>query len=1114
MHDSPVFHRPTFRGRIRTSAIPSAYISSRLLGYLPVIVFVMLVGCSRNHYRQQADHQVYSLIDCASEHPDWQLEDYTIQANPQSRYFDPNCPDAEPMPPDDPTAHRLMHCVDGKRGWPYWAEDGCTQHVENPAWLQYLSFDEDGELVLDQRAAVRLAYLNSPDYQTARENLYLSALDVTYQRFRFDTQFFGGHSLFYTSDGALRTGENELADGSTASMRKMTATGAELAVGMANSLVWQFAGPDDYSANTILDFSVVQPLLRTGGRAVVLESLTQSERNLLANIRQMVRFRKGFYAQIVAGGSNVGTPSRGRPTGRSSRTTSAGGYLGLLEEQVRIRNTRANVASLEDSLNRIAELYNKGRIPTRLQVEQTRQSLLRSQSQLIQQKAAYETRLDNYLMTLGLPPDLKLSVQDDLLNQFELIDPELNELQDRVDAFLAELRDTKAPIPGDYQSRLRRLFPEIREQIAQVYDDVERLENKVPDRIQNLEKLVHRAAIAQGEVDRSAVDIDAFRERVQLVTEKLPLEEERLEGVIALLEPFAEENREMLREKIETGDIDASTRRILEDLKLSDLAMQEEDGEDGEDLEMQYPEELQLEGQEDELLKEQMEPYRQWLKDIVNKLANELMLLALLQARARLDSITLMPVEIKPEEALEIAAEHRLDWMNSRAALVDTWRRINIAANDLMSDLDVTFSGEMSTPTNNPVAFDARDGRLRVGLEFDAPLTRLQERNSYREAILNYQRARRTYYTFVDQVNADLRSTLRQINVSQLDFEVQRAAVLVAIVNVDLAQLNLEKPLAKGQKSTSDNNLARDLINALTDLLSAQNNLLGVWVDYQTQRMTLDLDMGTMQLDNRGLWVDPGEITGAGVMQQNGMSTTPAESLSLPDYINDNVEALPPEIQGEPMLPPQDVLPLENSPMLEELDELPSENPLLEPPEDRPETGPQTRRNPLQPPPVLEKGLEMLEALQRTKKRDASGENEEKTSVTAEKEQEPVSVAARPDRSGMGRGPSEGDRASEAKAGKKVPAAPQSPGPIRGKGEPVPLPEIKPRTVRSAPRPPKPLTRKRVIPASALRVSKNASPSSKAPLPPGFASSADSPRTLFPGLRATEENQAPIQMNR
>ena len=46
------------------------------------------------------------------------------------------------------------------------------------------------------------------------------------------------------------------------------ATAGELAVGFANSFVWQFAGTNSESALSILNFTLAQPLLRGAGRAV------------------------------------------------------------------------------------------------------------------------------------------------------------------------------------------------------------------------------------------------------------------------------------------------------------------------------------------------------------------------------------------------------------------------------------------------------------------------------------------------------------------------------------------------------------------------------------------------------------------------------------------------------------------------------------------------------------------------------------------------------------------------------------------------------------------------------------------------------------------------------
>ena len=86
-----------------------------------------------------------------------------------------------------------------------------------------------------------------------------------------------------------------------------------------------------------------------------------------------------------------------------------------------------------------------------------------------------------------------------------------------------------------------------------------------------------------------------------------------------------------------------------------------------------------------------------------------------------------------------------------------------------------------------------------MGVEFDAPLTRLAERNVYRTALINYQQARRSYYAYEDGVDQVLRQSLRQIQLSQINFEQRRAAVYVAASQVWLKQYEmLHKPQVGG----------------------------------------------------------------------------------------------------------------------------------------------------------------------------------------------------------------------------------------------------------------------------------------------------------------------------
>jgi hypothetical protein len=179
------------------------------------------------------------------------------------------------------------------------------------------------------------------------------------------------------------------------------------------------------------------------------------------------------------------------------------------------------------------------------------------------------------------------------------------------------------------------------------------------------------------------------------------------------------------------------------------------------------------------------------------------------------------------------------------------------------STLDVIFSGDIQNSGDNPLSLRSKTGRLRAGLQWDSPLTRMQERNQYRQVLIEYQQAKRSYYRYEDSVWQGLRSELRNLRYNQFNFELQRYAVRIAAqqitINEDLRQvresLSLTSPTA-----------ARDSTDALRDLLNSQNTFLGVWVFYEAQRRTLDHDLGTICVDNDNIWCDPGPITTASLL--------------------------------------------------------------------------------------------------------------------------------------------------------------------------------------------------------------------------------------------------------
>ena len=779
---------------------------------------LVLVGCSRSKARLRADRDANCLIDQKAPHAGASPGDYRITIDRDSRMFDPHSPDCPPMPPDDPASHRYMHCVDGKKGAKYWREACRTSYVDPPKWRQYLPLNNKRELILDTEAAVQLALKNDPRFQQEVEELYLSALDVSFERFRFDTQLFGGSSVDYIADGRARTGSGESSSLLTVSpsspgnryrLQKLSATGSELVVGLANSLVWQFAGPDDYFGSTLLDFTLVQPLLRNGGRLRVLEQLTQSERTLLANVRSMERFQREYYLNIVTGrGLGAGAQRGGiffSLLNNGAGAVGSGAYLGLLQEQQVLRNQRQNVFALLDSTEQLVASYEAGRID-RFQVELARQALFNAQSGLLNAQANYETRIDQFKINLGLPPDLNLVVEDPILDQFNLLSPDVTDLQNKTAQALEELREIQdrpqlalarpqqedqlpirpeAVLPAEVAEEVGRLVNESLEQLIVVEKDLAKLDSQSEARKAHLVALSERLEVNAAKIDRAIFDPVRFEQRRQ--------------------------------------DVHRDYLRIKEGFELLLVKLES-------------PTENEI--------------------AILTDLSGRLLDLSILQARIRLDSIDLDPVQLEPQEALRIASLHRRDWANARASLVDSWRQIHFAANDLESALDVVFSGDIGNVGDNPFRLRDTNGRLRVGLEFDSPTSRLAERNVYRETIIRYQQDRRAYYQFVDQINQGLRSILRQTKLNEINLELRREAVFVAIAQVDLVRLRLAEPPKPGENATFNNTTARDLVQALGDLLSAQNDLLSVWVNNRVQRYTLELDLGVMLIDSEGLRVE------------------------------------------------------------------------------------------------------------------------------------------------------------------------------------------------------------------------------------------------------------------
>lgn len=852
------------------------------------VLFCISTGCHRHYYRRQADCEAHGLIDqkaiSVARPPNAGLR---IDVDRQSRMFNPFDPDFQPMPIDDGASYRYMQCVDQRRGYPLWKAAGVTNTVESPDWWQFLPLNSQGVLELDLEEAVEIALLHSPEYQTQVENLYLTALSVSTQRFEFDTQFFGGGQTSITTIGRRAVGDNgdsatlfqvgtdsQISPGAL-SMQRRFATGSELVVGFANSLVWQLSGPDSQAATTLIDFTFLQPLLRFAGRDVVLEELTSAERDLLAAVRSFERFRRSFYlnitvgrsveSQITAGGGNAPSNSVANLNGFNSN----GGYLGLLQNQLEIRNGQENIARqtenlliLEDSLiellTTIPDTDDPGSlIRERLQVAQARQNLFSSQSNLVVQQAAYERSVDAFLRTLGLPPYVCLRLDDPILSRFELINRELLSRRQKLSALrvkvgglnVALLEDAEISIDPNsglpvsniqYNETVAGILLNIAEEVAPlsefnqkvidedlpvVAQDIARFEEALPQRID-------RAAMLRASYQRERdgicglLNASKLDDSIFIVDDLQSLDKELKVALEKLEEKFLgyESRIETLQQTLKTLD-EGGAKNLKPDMFAN-------------------------------LLRKKVIVGTQ---ELLADMGDDVLSLQLIQARARTESLLLPEVDIEPAAAFEIAKRNRRDYANQKAAVVDSWRNIEVVADDLESSLDVLVSGGVGNIGNNPLRLRASTGTLTMGLRWDAPITRLIERNNYRQALIEFEQTKRGFYQFEDSLWELLRAELRQLQANRLNFELGRQAIRIAAsqieLNADIRAQNEDRGVGSGPTA------ARDAIDALNDLLNAQNNLLGFFVSYEVIRRSLDFDLGTMEITPEGMWIDPGPIT-------------------------------------------------------------------------------------------------------------------------------------------------------------------------------------------------------------------------------------------------------------
>jgi outer membrane protein TolC len=306
-------------------------------------------GCSTQHYRQSADEEVYDILA------------YKRRAALR---------DATPFTIDRPAWDPLAGLP--RRFQPI---------VPEATALAAETLPETPPAIVGVNDALAIAVRNSRDYQDRKEDVYLTALTLTLDRHDFAPQFAGFFGADYRKTATAETWGGAGGLG----VSQLLATGARVSLDITNDFLINLTRGPDPSTVTTLAGSIVQPLWRDAGRAVVQENLTQSERDVVYDLRSFARFHKTFAVNIITQ------------------------YYAILRQRATVRNEWNNFQDLVRARERSEAMAEAGRMKE-LEVDQARQNELSARDRYVRSRQRYRSQLDNFKLTLALPTDAHIDV--------------------------------------------------------------------------------------------------------------------------------------------------------------------------------------------------------------------------------------------------------------------------------------------------------------------------------------------------------------------------------------------------------------------------------------------------------------------------------------------------------------------------------------------------------------------------------------------------------------------------------------------------------------------------------------------------------------------------------
>lgn len=199
--------------------------------------------------------------------------------------------------------------------------------------------------------------------------------------------------------------------------------------------------------------------------------------------------------------------------------------------------------------------------------------------------------------------------------------------------------------------------------------------------------------------------------------------------------------------------------------------------------------------------------------------------------------------EVTTDQAVAIGLMFRLDLQNERDQFQDARRRVDVARNRLLPDLNL--NGGVSIPTDpnlqrGGLAFDGEETEFSAGLLLSLPLDRQIEQAQLRETQIALEQAGRRYSRARDEVAVEVRDAVRQIDRAIFSIEVQQENVRIAKLRE--ASIN----------AAPDRASARDRSDAIQARLDAEDGLAQAKRDLQVAILGYLVSTGQLRVGPTG----------------------------------------------------------------------------------------------------------------------------------------------------------------------------------------------------------------------------------------------------------------------